>query len=241
MSAEAKRDWPNHIANLISNTEEVMTLLRLHASLIGGKRGRPKVVEGLDLEVLSKGALVLLVACWEAYVEDLATNAFDFLLAAAVEHTTFPSKVLARASRNLVEDEDRTKVWQLAGSGWKLVLKRHRQEVLDRYAGRLNTPRQTQVDALFADLIGLRGLSKQWKWRGTSNQSAIDRLERLVTLRGEISHRVTASRSVHRRYVESSTDLVQRLAAISSNAVREFLIGRVGSKPWVSMQYGETR
>jgi hypothetical protein len=203
--------------------------------IIGGKRGRPP-----NLEVLNKSAVVLLVACWEAYVEDLASNSFDFLLANAISPDAFPSKVLATASRPLREDQDEREVWKLAGEGWKGVLSRHRQQVFDHYIGRLNTPRPSNVDSLFENLIGFGKLSKLWKWQGVSNQSAIDKLDRLITLRCEISHSVNASQSIRRRYVEKSTGFTNRLAAISSNAVRKFLKTRTNIDPWIVMLYGKT-
>jgi hypothetical protein len=233
LSQEQK--WPDHVSNLISNTKEVGNLIELHTMIIGGKRGRPK-----NLEVLNKSAVVLLVACWEAYVEDLASNSFDFLLANAISPDTFPSKVLATASRPLRKDQDEREVWKLAGEGWKDVLSRHRQQVFDRYIGRLNTPRPSNVDLLFENLIGFGKLSKLWKWQGVSNKSAINKLDRLITLRGEISHRVNTSRSVRRRYVERSTGFTNRLAAISLNAVRKFLETRTNIDPWIVVSYGKT-
>jgi hypothetical protein len=230
-----ERPLPDHVKNLISNTEEVLNLIRLHAIIVGGKRGRPP-----NLEVLSKSGVVLLVACWEAFIEDLAWNSFEFLLANADSPKVIPMKVLTYASKKLKDDPDERKVWELSGEGWKDVLRKYRDEIIDRYIGRLNTPRPAYVDSLFEKMIGLNNLSKLWKWRGVSNESAINKLNRLVTLRGEIAHRVTASRSVRRRYVERSSGFIQRLAAISSNASRELLLSRTGNEPWIPVLYGET-
>ena len=230
-----QRSWPEHVTNLISNTGEVVNLIHLHAAIVGGRRGRPP-----NLEVLSKSAVVLLVACWEAYIEDLASNSFEFLLANAASPDTFPAKVLAVASRSLREGSDARSVWKLAGEGWRAVLIQHKTAVFDRYIGRLNTPRPSQIDALLEELIGLKKLSQTWKWRGMSNRSAIDKLGRLITLRGEIAHRVNVSRSVRRRYVESSTGFVNRLAATSSNVTREHLMLKTNIEPWVRVTYGET-
>ena len=227
--------WPPHVTNLQENTVEVTNLLNLHATIVGGKRGRPP-----DIQVLSKGALVLLVACWEAYIEDLAEISFDFLLANADEPTIFPTKVLTSASRHLRESSDERMVWDLAGEGWKKILLKHKQYLFDRYINRLNTPRPSNVDPLFENLIGISRLSKLWKWRGVTNKSALDKLDRLITIRGEIAHRVRTSRTVQRRYVERANSFVNRLAAISSNTLREFLILRTSKEPWIAVSYGDT-
>ena len=236
MLANTEPDWPQHVATLISNTNEVGRLLSIHGAFTGGKTGRPKV----PLEVLNKSAVVLLVACWEAYVEDLATAAFDAMLARATSPQAFPRKVLALASKALKESNDQTSVWALAQDGWKQVLSDHRRQLFKRYVGTLNTPRPAQVDTLFGCLIGIKALSKSWKWSGRSNSSVLQALNGLVTLRGEIAHRVQTSRAVHKTYITQSLELVNRVAAVSSNQVREFVAQRVHDLPWPDVFYGRT-
>jgi hypothetical protein len=236
MSTEVNSRWPQHVATLISNTNEVAGLLQIHAVFTGGRTGRPRV----PLEVLNKSAVVLLVACWEAYVEDLATAAFDVMLDRAPSPRAFPPRVLALASKPLRESNDETSVWALAQQGWKEVLADHRKQLYDRFVGRLNTPRPGQVDALFESLIGMRALSKSWRWRGRSNPSVTEALNALVTLRGEIAHRVQTSRRVHKTYITRSLELINRIAAISSNQVLGFVGQRIHERPWVQVAYGKT-
>jgi hypothetical protein len=232
---ENELPWPDHVSNLISNTSEVQKLIRIHQAITGGQRGRPP-----DLEALHKSGVVLLVACWEAYIEDLAANAFCVLLDNAASPDVFPTRVLTLASRSLRGDDDERKVWELAGDGWRSVLEAHRDNLFERYIGRLNTPRPAQVDTLFESLIGLRSLSKHWKWKGMTNKKAVAKLDELITLRGEIAHRVTASQPVQRRYVEGAVEFINRLAAISSNTVVQYIIELSGVTPWTVVMYGKT-
>jgi hypothetical protein len=88
---ENELPWPDHVSNLISNTSEVQKLIRIHQAITGGQRGRPP-----DLEALHKSGVVLLVACWEAYIEDLAANAFCVLLDNAASPDVFPTSTLPR-------------------------------------------------------------------------------------------------------------------------------------------------
>jgi hypothetical protein len=191
------------------------------------------------VEVLNKSAIILLVACWEAYVEDLAATAFDIIAAAATSADVFPSSVLVLASKELRSDPDETKVWQLAGEGWKRVLQGHRTALFDRFIGKLNTPKPALVDDLFLRLLGLQKLSASWRWHGTTSANAAARLISLVALRGEIAHRVTVGRSVRKQDVIDATNLVGRLSAASSNRVSQFLIERTGSAPWKQIEYTE--
>lgn len=124
--------FPAHVSSLIENVQDVLLLMDLHVHLIGGKVGRPA-----DWEVLHKSGVVLLVACWEAYVEDLAKNAFDEMLAHGEDPSAFPNKVLALACKPLKEDHNHLEPWKLAGDGWRSVLGDYRDALLDRFIGGL--------------------------------------------------------------------------------------------------------
>ncbi len=224
---------PAHIDNLLSNVDEVLRLVEIHEQITGTGRGRR-----YDTEILNKSGVVLLVACWEAYVEDLATSAFNMMITLAADHTAFPTKVLTLASRDLRSAPDERRVWDLAGVGWQTVLQNHRAAILKRFAGSLNTPKPEQVDALFEDLVGVTRLSNGWRWHRTTADSARRRLTALVELRGDIAHRVTTSRPVNKRHVVLAAEFVRRLAAVSSNRVREHVHARVNRYPWNAVQYG---
>lgn len=235
MSNSAPFDSADHINRLESNVADVKRLLSIHEGLGGNAPGRR-----FDLEVLNKSAVVLLVACWEAYVEDLATSAFDVLLQNSQDPSDFPSTVLTLASRPLRDDNDERRVWELAGSGWRQVLTAHKEDIVHRYIGRLNTPKPNQVNELFEKLIGMSGLSDNWRWHRTNATRAADRLTELVELRGSIAHRVTATQAVKKSTVNSYLDLVYRLSVISNNRVNEFLEQQVGQKPWGDYTFGNT-
>ena len=223
---------PIHVENLLANVDEVLQLVAIHETISGTSRGRR-----YDVEALNKSGVVLLVACWEAYIEDLATTAFNMISTLAKDHSAFPARVLTLASKDLRSSNDERRVWELAGTGWQEVLKVHRGRILKKFVGALNTPKPEQVDALFEELIGLSSISESWRWHRTTSQSARERLVRLVELRGEIAHRVSASRGVIKRDVTQATDFVQRLAVASSNRVRQHVHACVGKYPWQAVVF----
>jgi hypothetical protein len=189
---------------------------------------------------------VLLVACWEAYIEDLASLAFEILLENAQTPDVFPNKVLVKASKPLRESQDETEVWKLAGQGWRETLRTQEKKILAKYVDNLNTPKPEQIDFLFETLIGLRTLSRHWSWRGMSSDRAKAKLLQLVELRGQIAHRVTSSESVHKADVNSYLEHIQYLAAVSSNVVLRHLMNRTGVQvvktaagEWAPFQYGK--
>jgi hypothetical protein len=226
---------PAHIETLVENASEVIGLIDLHVAITGSKSGRRHGVE-----ILNKSALVLLVACWESFVEDVVAVAFDFLLNEAKSPDTFPTSVLALSTRALKEDPDQRKIWGLAGDGWRTVLQGHKTAVLKEYAGKLNTPRPKQVCDLIEKMIGLKNISNQWQWTGMPAQRACDKLDRVVTMRGEIAHRVRAGRYVRKDYVVDTAIFIQRLAAVTSNRIATHIQSRVGKTPWDYMEFQGT-
>jgi hypothetical protein len=137
---------PPHVKNVNSNIKEVRRLVEIHATMTGSQRGRR-----YNVAILNKSGIVLAVACWEAFIEDLASEAFTWLLDRATSPTVFPNRVLTLASKELRNSPDARRVWELAEGGWRAVLAGHKDELLRLSVGRLNTPRPKQVDDLFGD------------------------------------------------------------------------------------------
>lgn len=216
------------------NITEINHLLRIRTAL--------KDTPGFrrNLEILNKSTIVLLVACWEAYVEELATISFDFLLLHAPDHKTFPAKVLTQASKVFWDSKDERGVWGLADDGWKTILTSHRDKIINEYLGNFHTPRPAQIDKLFESLIGLSTLSSNWHWRNMTNAKAKKKLEDLITLRGSIAHRVSTTRSITLKYTFECAYLLARLGMISSNTVRNFIHTRTGEYPWIEAEILDT-
>ena len=218
-----------HIRQLKENLDEVGQLLEIHTKVAGAGRGRK-----YDVEVLNKSAIVLLVACWEAFVEDLAETGLRALLSSASDHSVLPDAVLERiASRNAGKA-----AWNLAGEGWKKAVHDNLREVLAKTTGALNTPRATQVDELFGKTVGIPNLSTCWCWPSRKAEHSRRALDQLISLRGTIAHRVKHSSSVRKREVTDAADLVGRLAERSSNKVRTFIHEQTGVYPWNKVFYG---
>jgi hypothetical protein len=214
-----KKPFPQHVDQIKENLAEVAGLLDIHAYMAGVKPGRK-----FGVEVLNKSAIVLVVACWEAFVEDLSNNALRFMIDNAASHDVFPTTVLERVASK----HGGLAAWKLAGEGWKDALANNYKEVIAKTTGTLNTPKTAQVDELFAKSIGLQHLSSHWRWPGRTHTGSAKALDDLVTLRGSIAHRVKSSKAVRKVDAEQAMDLVGRLAAKSTNRVREYVHKQVG-------------
>lgn len=220
-----------HAVAFVDNLKEVDRLKAIHGQITTKGPGRK-----YDVQILHKSAIVLMVACWEALIEDLAKNALDEMIKGAKDHKIFPPFVLERvASMNSGVNS-----WKLAGSGWKKVLEGNLEGVLSKTTSALNTPRAAQINELFKKTIGLEEISSSWYWSGRTRKSAEDALDDLITLRGSIAHRVTTSSSVTLKHVTDSRELINRLAVKSHNSVCAYLEEKLGKSPWGRLAYKAT-
>ncbi len=223
---------PWHFLSFKENLKDVDRLLDFHVKIAGGTRGRK-----YEVEVLNKGALVLLVACWEAFVEEVAGSAFEFLLNNATNHSVFPAKVLSLASEPLRKAQDGREVWQLAGDGWKKVLIDHRDRTLSKSINGFNTPRAENIDRLYEHLLGITGISRNWRWRGITPEQATKKLNDIISTRGSIAHKVKHSGYVYKKDVEDARKFILRLAVITNNRTCNHLKKLTKKKPWKTYKY----
>lgn len=220
-----------HVNKLIENVEEVERLVHIHSQITTKGPGRKN-----DVQILHKSSIVLLVACWEAYVEDLINESLTAMLSESEDHTVFPESVLERVSSK----NTGMKAWNLAGDGWKKAFRDNLNEVYAKTTGSLNTPKTEQVDTLFEKTLGLKSISTSWHWKARSVEQARTALDDLVTLRGEIAHRVKTAKNVQLAHVEDAKNLISRLAAKSHNRVCDHLEKRIGKSPWDTVRYEGT-
>lgn len=183
-------------------------------------------------EVLNKSAVVLITAFWEAYCEDLAAEAIDHL----VRHASTPEE-LSKQLRKLVADElksarNELAVWKLAGDGWREVLTRRLEEMrVERNRG-LNTPKTVNINDFFEKAVGIQKISDAWHWQGMTAEQAARKLDRYVTLRGDIAHRGVASKSISRRTATNFLDHATTLVKKTGGRVNSVMKERTGVGIW---------
>jgi hypothetical protein len=217
----------NPIDLFVKNAQEALSLLDLHTEKTGSKPGRR-----FGVEILNKSAIVLMTASWEAFLEDCVTEAFDFIVAEVPHHSRLPKGLLKATAKLLKEDANEIKVWDLAGDGWKAVLKAYQKQMLQKHLGSFNTPKAANVDALFKAALDLSPISLHWSWKGMPVAAARVKLERYLKLRHEIAHRVNASETVFKEDAADYAAFIIRLAAQSATAVRQHVFALIGKYPW---------
>jgi hypothetical protein len=182
------------------------------------------------LEVLHRAAVVLIAACWESYIEDVATEAFDYLLDRAPTPDTFPAKVKVLASKELFEERDARRIWQLV-TGWKDLLQAHRDEIVTKSLKGFNTPKTRQVKELFSDLLDL-DVTSNWVWKDMTFEQAGTLLDEHMIIRGNIAHRTRHSTRVQKRTAKAFLKHVALLVEKTDETVEHHLRRLTGEAPW---------
>lgn len=214
-------------AAFAANRLDVERLWEIHQELAGQGPGRKH-----DVEVLNRAAIVMITSCWEAYVEDVALEAYDYLVAHAPSAQAIPPKVRVLASDPLRTHMDARKVWDLADGGWRAVLSGHRAAVVERWIAHWNTPKSSNVDELFLDLLGIGSLSAAWGWQHQTPENSRKKLNKYVSLRGQIAHRVHHTGSVYKSWSTDYLAFVQKLVGVTDAKVRAHIEASVGAPPW---------
>jgi hypothetical protein len=123
-------------------------------------------------------------------------------------------------------------MWQLAGNGWRDVLRSRLGGLQQERDRRLNTPKSDNIDQLFLDATGIKAVSTSWTVGSLTAKQAAALLDRYVTLRGAIAHRGSASTSVRKKDVVDYYDLVKKLVGKTGGRVNSTMKRATGSGLW---------
>lgn len=209
------------------NRKDIEQLWAIHEDVAGEGCGRK---HGVD--VLNRAAIIFITACWESFVEDLATEAFDFLLTNVPNAQAVPTKVRNFATRSLAEQKDPGKLWELADAGWRQLLISNRTATIERWIGTLNTPKSAQINSLFEELLGIPKISAHWHWQRMTSEQAAEKIDSYVTIRGNIAHRTEHDETVYRNWTEDYLGHVNSLVTKTEAATAAQLFAATGRQPW---------
>ena len=90
---------PDHVGALLVNEHSMRVLLELYEEIRASGSKRAK--EEKQLDVLLYSAVIMMVANWEAFIENIAVHAFDALVGKVSSPKAFPKKVLTLIASNV--------------------------------------------------------------------------------------------------------------------------------------------
>jgi hypothetical protein len=213
--------------SLEANSGDLERLWEIHGHEAGSAPGRK-----YGVEVLNKAAVVLVCAAWEAYCEDIVGEAIDHIAADCSDPSKLPKELrTAIANRIRAEKHDHAP-WELAGDGWRKILKANAADVAKKLTGAWNTPKMAQIKELFGNALGIDDITKSWTWHKNTVATTTKALDEYVALRGEIAHRLKPVDSVHKKDGQSFYDHISRLADKIDDDVRGVLLAATGKTYW---------
>ena len=194
----------------VENQKDVLRLQELHEEKAGLTPGRK-----YGVEVLSKSAIVLISAYWEAYIEDVCEEAIFRLLVNTKDPAQLPEDLRMSVARRVRKDDDERAPWRLAQDGWRAMCKQH---VCDKLT-RLNNPKSERVRELFTLALGITDVTDSWSRRRMTKDKACEKLDGFIDLRGSIAHRGKSGATVTKKQWTDFLSLAEELAAATDKRV----------------------
>jgi hypothetical protein len=200
------------------SAKDVARLMEIHTALGGDKVGRRH-----RLEVLNKSAIVLITAIWEAFCEDLAAEALDSLVQYAPNATAVPQDLKKQIAAELKQQANQLAVWEIADGGWRQVLQTRLLVLQVERNRKLNTPKSDNIDQLFEAALGMSAISACWKWHKMTGAQSRAKLDKFVSLRGDIAHRGQAMASCTKKQVTSYLSHIESLVPLTGAKVSGYV------------------
>jgi hypothetical protein len=213
------------------NAIDIERLLELHQEKGGALPGRRR-----GLEVLNKSAIILITSFWEAYCEDIAAEGLEHIVKYGSSNV-LPKEIKQLVAKDLKSDLNELAMWDLCGDGWKYILTNRLKNLQEQRNKKLNTPKTQKVDELFMQALGLSSISSSWKWaKKMTVIRAREKLDKYLTLRGEIAHRGIAAKTVTKTQVEDYFDFIKKLVSKTGGSVNSYVKKVTGKPLWVILK-----
>ncbi len=212
---------------LANNRSDLDRLWEIHTSESGAAPGRRRGVE-----VLNKAAVVLVCAAWEAYCEDIVSEAIQHLVTDCSDHTRLPPALRKHVAATIKGSNDGLSPWEMAGDGWRQVVKQNAATLIQKMTGAWHTPKTAPIRDLFAKALGIPDITANWKWPKNPAARVAAELDGLVTLRGEIAHRLRPRNSVHKWHGTRFYNHASRIADKIDAEVSHSLTTATGKVYW---------
>lgn len=204
-----------------TNLSRVDDILSFHSKTTSPTKGPPP---GKDRSLVL-GAVALVYASWEAYIERVAVEVTTYL-ASTLPPAAVPSTARACISNAAVP-------WDLVGDGWRTRW----TEVVTRLAigsgpndFGLNTAGPRQVVHLF-EAVGLSPFDKV-SWQKMNTASVKKKLASLVRDRGEIVHTGVAPTGIGLNTARGYRLFIEQLIARVDSSLGSQATGLAGASPW---------
>ncbi len=166
--------------NLKSNIEDIRSLIKLSSSIADVDNQR----------AIFRSVVVLLVASWEQFVEQLADSSIAVMTDRLRDPSTLPNKVKESIAINSIptnqgnQKEFSDSVWGFAHKGWKQAYINY----CTKLTSNLHNASATNVIDLYWRILGIRDITQKWSYLSLANTECVEKLDQIIEIRHDIAH-----------------------------------------------------
>jgi hypothetical protein len=175
------------------------------------------------LDVLFRSAVVLLVSSWEAYIEDICSEALEHLVTHATDASSLPKSIKQQIASELKSSKNESDVWKIADGGWRELLRSRLASMKEGRDRGFNSPKSQQTSDFFKNSIGIDDIQRSWAIDLLEPKDASNKLDALVALRGEIAHRGRIKEELDIEFISSHLKFIKKLASKTDETVSSHL------------------
>jgi len=104
--------------------------------------------------------------------------------------------------------------------GWiGKVLKKYRQKLVQTF----NTPNSSNINNLYAAIIGIANFTNSWKWNRMTAFRAQSKLGTYIGIRGAIAHRTQTVKPISRKDAENYLEFIKILVSKTERRIQNYV------------------
>lgn len=226
--------FSNARAAFADNCDDVRSYYAIHQYAVKESQLLQK-----HLPVLDKSMFVLVASLWESYCEDVATEVLSLLADHCESPATLPTRLRQQVAREVSEDKNNLAVWDLAGDGWRDVLRTRSNDWARQRDWRFNSPKSAKVDEHFRQALGIERMSDNWLIEDGSAEETREALDAFIAQRGMIAHR-GGKMPIAKRHVREFVNLVTELVRLIDANLEQHLISATPLARWPDQRTGSS-
>jgi hypothetical protein len=213
------------------NAEDLDQLFDLYAAMVTlyKSEGDP-IPEGM--EVLFRSAVVLMVSHWEAYIEDITSEAISHIVTKTKDSTLLPKELKKQVASELKNAINETEVWKIADDGWRPYIKARLDNFKDARNRNFNTPKAQKTEEFIKTALGMEKICRAWKTDKMTEMEARKKLDTLIEIRGQIAHRGKIDEKLDQKWVKDHVKFLRNIASITGGKINAHVRRITGTPLW---------
>jgi hypothetical protein len=189
-------------------------------------------VNSSTTDVLLRSAVVLLVSYWEAYVEDICSEALEHIVLHSKDASKIPMEAKKVIATELKKAPHDLEVWKLADSGWRNYLKERLPRLKSDRDRSWNSPKADATSKFISDVVGLEDIHKAWDVQKLESKAAAEKLDALIKSRGQIAHRGKLEQPLTQEFVTDYANFLSAIVSKTGGSINRHVIRITGKPLW---------